>query len=225
VRHRGPANPKRDSGPPGLTPRNVEVLLTSAPALRSAEFFGVSVNYAKGFSTDSLGNVVTSNLGNGRLQDMAANAKRVDNPLTLIAYFAGISESITLAVLPILASTGVSLPTGLIWFCTLFPVFIAILFFGTLNFNHLVLYAPSDFEDQSHFLAILHGQYSKPADHENIIKKFWKPDGIINKENQKVIQNWLQAKGMPSTSVSAFLYSSDKNFVKARSQFIEEQGI
>jgi len=46
---------------------------------------------------------------------MAKRTMKVDNPLTLIAYFAGISESTTLAVIRILAKVGVALPAPLVW--------------------------------------------------------------------------------------------------------------
>lgn len=41
----------------------------------------------------------------------------------------------------------------LLWFLILFPVLLVIIFFLTLNFNHKVLYAPSDYRADSSFLA------------------------------------------------------------------------
>ena len=158
--------------------------------------------------------------------DMANMTKKVDNPLTLIAYFAGISESITLAVIPILAKVGVTLPAPLVWFAVLFPVFIVMLFFATLNFNHRVLYAPSDFSDEEHFLSILKGDYVKDESVGGDLKSFWKPDGRnIDKNNEKIIRNWMIQNGLNLSSISAFLYSRDKQYVEARENAIKDLGI
>lgn len=153
-------------------------------------------------------------------------AKKVDNPLTLIAIFAGISESIALAVLPILAEQNVTLPDPLVWFAVLFPTLIVVLFFATLNFNHKVLYSPSDFSDQEHFLSILKGDYIKDESGGGELKSFWKPDGKnINKDNEKIISNWMTKNSINQSSISAFLYSRDTRYVEARQKAIEELGI
>lgn len=76
----------------------------------------------------------------------------VKNPLTVIAIFAGTAEISGTAVLPLLEATSQSI---YIWFLMLFPFTLIGLFFITLNWNHKVLYAPSDFKDEDHFLNIL----------------------------------------------------------------------
>ncbi len=82
---------------------------------------------------------------------MIENIKRVDNPLTIIGAFAIIAEiSMTVA----LAAVGPELRAIFIWFVMLFPVLLVLLFFVTLNFNHKVLYAPSDFKDDSSFMEL-----------------------------------------------------------------------
>ncbi len=43
------------------------------------------------------------------------------------------------------------------WFVMGFPALLLLLFFGTLNFNAKVLYAPSDFQDEENFLNTLLG--------------------------------------------------------------------
>jgi hypothetical protein len=73
----------------------------------------------------------------------------VKNPLTIIAIFAGLAEVSGTAVLPILSPEPQQI---YVWFLMLFPCLLIILFFATLNFNHKVLYAPSDFTDESHFM-------------------------------------------------------------------------
>jgi len=74
----------------------------------------------------------------------------IRNPLTIIAIFAGLAEVSGTAVLPLLDS---SLQEIFIWFVMLFPVALVAAFFVTLNLNHSVLYAPSDFRNDDSFLA------------------------------------------------------------------------
>ncbi|WP_020159518.1 hypothetical protein [Methylobacter marinus] len=76
----------------------------------------------------------------------------VKNPLTVIAIFAGTAEISGTAILPLLEAGAQS---TYIWFLMLFPFTLIALFFITLNWNHKVLYAPSDFKDEDHFVNIL----------------------------------------------------------------------
>ncbi|AUQ65189.1 hypothetical protein [Phaeobacter inhibens] len=72
----------------------------------------------------------------------------VKNPLTIIAIFAGLTEVGGTVVLPLLAPDAQSV---YIWFLMIFPIFLVLLFFGTLNFNREVLYAPSDWSNEDNF--------------------------------------------------------------------------
>src|SRR5215216_6579467 len=81
----------------------------------------------------------------------------VRNPLTIIAIFSGIAEVSGTAVLPFLQNGNQTL---YVWFLMIFPLMIVILFFMTLNWNYKVLYAPSDFQNEDHFINIL-GKASK----------------------------------------------------------------
>lgn len=83
---------------------------------------------------------------------MDSKLTSVKNPLTVIAIFAGIAEISGTAVLPHIAAGNQAL---YIWFLMLFPFALIALFFLTLNFNHRVLYAPSDFRDEDNFVNIL----------------------------------------------------------------------
>lgn len=76
----------------------------------------------------------------------------VKNPLTVIAIFAGTAEISGTAILPLLEAQS---QQTYIWFLMLFPFTLVALFFITLNWNHRVLYAPSDFEDEDNFVNIL----------------------------------------------------------------------
>ena len=73
----------------------------------------------------------------------------IKNPLTIIAIFAGITEFSGTVVLPFIAADNQSF---YVWFLIVFPTFLVLLFFLTLNFNHKVLYAPSDYQDEQNFL-------------------------------------------------------------------------
>lgn len=76
----------------------------------------------------------------------------IKNPLTIIAMFAGIAEISGTAVLPFITEGNQGL---YIWFLMIFPLLLIILFFVTLNFNHKVLYAPSDFKNEDNFFKSL----------------------------------------------------------------------
>lgn len=73
----------------------------------------------------------------------------IKNPLTIIGIFAGIVEISANLVLPFLESPQQSI---YIWFLMLFPAALVIFFFITLNFNHVTLYAPSDYNDDKGFM-------------------------------------------------------------------------
>lgn len=80
------------------------------------------------------------------------NRSAVKNPLTIIAIFAGLAEVSGTGVLPFVSSSN---QIYFIYFLMIFPMSLVIFFFLTLNFNHKVLYAPSDFQDESNFIKIL----------------------------------------------------------------------
>lgn len=74
----------------------------------------------------------------------------IKNPLSVIAIFAAIAEISGTTVLPFIEANNQSV---YIWFLMFFPVFLVGAFFLTLNFNHRVLYAPSDYKDEKHFVS------------------------------------------------------------------------
>lgn len=76
----------------------------------------------------------------------------IRNPLTVIGIFAGFTEVFGTWVLPNVAEP---LQSRLLWFLILFPVFLVLIFFGTLWMKHEVLYAPSDFPNPNDFLKLL----------------------------------------------------------------------
>lgn len=76
----------------------------------------------------------------------------IKNPLTIIAIFAAIAEISGTIVLPFIDRANQS---TYVWFLMIFPILLILLFFLTLNFNHKVLYAPSDYKDENNFLQSL----------------------------------------------------------------------
>ena len=76
---------------------------------------------------------------------------KVQNPLTIIAVFAGLAESMaTIALIQLPAE----MQSIFIYFVMAFPSAIVAVFFLVLVFKNHVLYAPSDFNDERHFLSI-----------------------------------------------------------------------
>lgn len=91
---------------------------------------------------------------------MLEKIKNVSNPLTIIALFAGLAE---IAGTVALATVADAIQGQFVWFVMLFPTLIVVLFFTTLNFNPKVLYAPSDYKEERHFVEALHGYYMKSS--------------------------------------------------------------
>ena len=92
---------------------------------------------------------------------MLESFKRVSNPLTIIAIFAGITEVGGTVILPFLSESN---QTYYMWFLIIFPCLLILLFFLTLNFNNKVLYAPSDFSDENNFVELM-GKQIKEMEH------------------------------------------------------------
>ena len=78
--------------------------------------------------------------------------KRINNPMTIIAIFAALSETSAAVSLPFLDQEEREL---YVWFLISFPFYLLLLFFATLNFNYRSLYAPSDFEKGKHFMKVM----------------------------------------------------------------------
>jgi len=76
----------------------------------------------------------------------------IKNPLTIIAIFAAIAEISGTVVLPFISPGNQAI---YVWFLIVFPILLILLFFLTLNFNHKVLYAPSDYQNEDNFLRSL----------------------------------------------------------------------
>lgn len=73
----------------------------------------------------------------------------VKNPLTVIAIFAGIAELTATIALPQLEK---EIQAVFVWFVMVFPTVLVLLFFFVLWNRHQVLYAPSDYLNESNFM-------------------------------------------------------------------------
>ncbi|TBE66416.1 hypothetical protein [Rhizobium ruizarguesonis] len=76
----------------------------------------------------------------------------VKNPLSVVAIFAAFAEVSGTLILPFL---GKETQDIYVWFLMAFPTLLVGLFFAVLNWNHTVLYAPSDFQDEKNWLTLL----------------------------------------------------------------------
>lgn len=74
---------------------------------------------------------------------------KVSNPLTIVAIFASVAETFATGALVLLPE---AMQAKFIDFVMFFPVLIVVLFFLILVFKPQVLYAPSDFTNEEHFL-------------------------------------------------------------------------
>ncbi len=83
---------------------------------------------------------------------MTDRVGHIKNPLTIIAIFAGLAEVGGTVVLPLLQQRTQSV---YVWFLMLFPTLLVGVFFWVLYNKHHVLYAPSDFRDDSTFRDVM----------------------------------------------------------------------
>jgi hypothetical protein len=96
---------------------------------------------------------------------MIEKVNRISNPLTIIAIFAALAEIAGTVSLGLVDQT---LQSIFVWFVMLFPIILVVLFFLTLNFNRRVLYGPSDFQNEEHFIRILMGHYELTQNLEDL---------------------------------------------------------
>jgi len=110
---------------------------------------------------------------------------KVSNPLTIIAIFAGTAEAfatVALIALPL------EMQSIFIYFVMLFPLIIVVTFFTILVSKPHVLYAPSDFENQQHFLDLNNLRSSIEEGAEKAIQEASVNNQPLNpKEMSKVI--------------------------------------
>ncbi len=119
---------------------------------------------------------------------MTEKIKSISNPLTIIAIFAALAEiNATVSI----GLVDKELQATFIWFVILLPTLLITLFFLTLNFNTKVIYAPSDYKDDTSFYKMLVGEP--------------KPDKAINRVTHALIAVWFGEKKILIKPLQAFL--------------------
>ncbi len=120
---------------------------------------------------------------------MIEKTQKISNPLTIIAIFAGLAEVASTAALAV-ADKEVQLL--LVWFVMLFPVFLGVLFFVTLNFNPQVLYAPSDFQNEENFLNLLRNKKNLEVSFSRLNEEL---EGTTDKVLETIVTRFGQEAG------------------------------
>lgn len=85
---------------------------------------------------------------------MSAASAVVRNPLSVIAMFVVLVETISTVTLDrVVSSYYIAIP--LVYFCVLFPTLVAVLFFVTLWWKHQFLYSPMEYRTDEAFLSAM----------------------------------------------------------------------
>lgn len=133
----------------------------------------------------------------------------IKNPLTIIAIFAAIAEISGTIVLPFINAEHQGL---YIWFLMIFPLVLVVTFFFTLNFNHKVLYAPSDYRDEDNFIKSLQKvsfiEKARKIDVE--IKNLEENQLTVNESEAPFKQDALSYKKLIKRSTQATYFLSEE---------------
>jgi len=153
---------------------------------------------------------------------MIENIGTIKNPLTIIAMFAGIAEISGTVILPFINPANQSL---YIWFLMIFPFLLVIIFFLTLNFNHRVLYAPSDYKDEDNFIKSL--QKASYAEKALKLKEEIEEMEIIEPEEKEQasdsLENKTSYKNLVKRSTQAsYMLAEELTFEKLSKEFTSE---
>jgi hypothetical protein len=118
---------------------------------------------------------------------MTEKIKKINNPLTIIAFFAALAEVNATVALGLIDK---NLHYIFIWFIIGFPTILVICFFLTLNFNTKVMYSPSDYKEDKSFMDLFRGNYGSKietkSDFSNVFEEL--EQKITNKLTQKFEQ-------------------------------------
>lgn len=109
---------------------------------------------------------------------------KISNPLTIIGIFAGLAEVAGTVVLPFVDG---DLQKIFIWYVIGFPVMLVVLFFVTLNWNHKVLYAPSDFKEDKSWLATMGINKEIEVVKTNLVNEIAAQGNVEKDEVEKVV--------------------------------------
>jgi len=136
---------------------------------------------------------------------------KISNPLTIIAIFAGLAEVLGIGVLPFIGDLKWQGP--IVFFVAFFPFFLVALFFTTLILKQNVLYAPSDFNDQAHYLAIQELEKKQSnIDHEITTVKqqllAMEAIGVLERNSQSDIRRVISKMELESTATDINIYNA-----------------
>jgi len=153
---------------------------------------------------------------------MIENIGTIKNPLTIIAMFAGIAEISGTLVLPFINPENQSV---YIWFLMIFPFLLIIIFFLTLNFNHRVLYAPSDYKDEDNFIKSL--QKASYAEKALKFKEEIEEIEIIEPEGKQQSSSSLESKTsyrnlVKRSTQASYMLAEELTFEKLSKEFTSE---
>lgn len=141
-------------------------------------------------STEGTEVVVTTESNTEVQETHSNNPKKVTNPLTMISIFAGFAE---VAGTVILIQLQESYQGIFIWFVMGFPILLVLLFFATMNFNSLAMYAPSDYKDEANYLKLAKDSMTYDKKINDLKDELRKRDEIIH-----IIEEQLEEALNPS---------------------------
>ena len=125
--------------------------------------------------------------------------EKIGNPLTLLAVFAGLSEVAMTTVLPFLPTENQCI---FMWFVMVYPTLLACGFFYMLIWKREALYAPSDFKDDSTWLAVMRDKERK------ILEKYPVERAIASESAQADSDNtYVKKGGLEANKFYTFLKS------------------
>lgn len=136
---------------------------------------------------------------------------KIQNPLTIIAIFAGIAEVTGTTVL---LGLPLEIQKIFVWFTIGFPIMLVVSFFLLLTFKHKVLYAPSDFRDENNFVELINSQKAKFDELNNLFEEVkHEPEISSNpkvKETLDVIEKTLEEANKESKKYSYYVQAASR---------------
>lgn len=137
--------------------------------------------------------------------------KKITNPLTLIAVFAGLAET---EATYILIKLSAKMQLYFVWFVMLFPLFLVGGFYFILYNKHWALYAPSDYENEGNFFSVIKTAYSTKESSSGLLE---------DKNNRRKIIDWMRKNSLGDESFTMFLISDV--FLDQRKKMMQELGL
>lgn len=122
---------------------------------------------------------------------MIENIKKISNPLTIIAIFAGLAE---IAGTVAIKLVDVQYQGTFIWFVMIFPILLVLLFFIVLYFKPHSLYAPADFRTDESYIDI-NKRWTELLRNGNIVKQPLLEPTKTKNEKQKIDINHISLEG------------------------------